>query len=128
MAASSLIKTCLPFIHQCIQWALDLCEIPIRHPGIDLCGLWAYVLEQHLGIPQVGPAFKQVCRKGVPQRMYRYPLVSIGFSAGPVKRFLYRPPGHPAWRPGTAIWGLILVPVGLNRLLCDRGEHRVTML
>ena len=81
-----------------------------------------------LDISQVGPALKQVCRKGVPQRMYRYPLVNIGFFASPVKRFLYRPTGHPAWRPGTAIWGLILAPVVLNRLLCDRGEHRVTIL
>ena len=50
MAALSLIKTCLPFIHQCIQWALDLCEIPIRHPGIELYGLWAYLPDQHLNI------------------------------------------------------------------------------
>ena len=68
VAASSLTKTCLPFIHQCIQWAPDLCEIPIRHPSMDLCG---HMPEQHLNISQVGPAFKQVCRKGVPQRMYR---------------------------------------------------------
>ena len=91
MVASSLIKTCLPFIHQCIQRTPDLCEIPIRHPSIDLCGLWAYMPEQHLDISQVGPALKQVCRKGVPQRMYRYPLVNIGFFTSPIKRFLYRP-------------------------------------
>ena len=66
MVASSLIKNCLPFIHQCIQRALDFREIPIRHPSIDLCGLWAYVPEQHLDISQVRPAFKQVCRKGMP--------------------------------------------------------------
>ena len=88
-----------PFFHQCIQRALDFREIPIRHPGIDLCGLWAYVPEQHLDISQVRPAFKQVCRKGVPQRMYRYPLVSIGFFASPVKRFLY--PDRPVTRPGA---------------------------
>ena len=99
MVASSLIKTCLPFIHQCIQWTPDLCEIPIRHPSIDLCGLWAYMPEQHLDISQVGPALKQVCRKGVPQRMYRYPLVNIGFFTSPVKRFLYRPLGQMPFRP-----------------------------
>ena len=131
MVASSLIKTCLPFIHQCIQRAPDLCEIPIRHPSMDLCGLWAYMPEQHLDISQVGPALKQVCRKGVPQRMYRYPLVNIGFFASPVKRFLYRPTGQMPSRPGAReqpCSGLILAPVVLNRLLCDRGEHRVTIL
>ena len=66
MVASSLIKNCLPFIHQCIQRALDFREIPIRHPSIDLCGFWACMPEQHLDISQVRPAFKQVCRKGMP--------------------------------------------------------------
>ena len=66
MVASSLTKNCPPFFHQCIQRALDFREIPIRHPSIDLCGLWACMPQQHLDISQVGPAFKQVCRKGMP--------------------------------------------------------------
>ena len=39
MVASSLIENCLPFVHQCIQRALDFREIPICNPSIDLCGL-----------------------------------------------------------------------------------------